>query len=65
MLVVWLNKQILMLNQKKISHRITSNKPRHLQIENELKNLQKSDAAYFRGKNYFDGNDGAQNSSVF
>ena len=36
-----------------------------MQIENELKNLQKFDAAYFRGKNYFDANDGAQNSLVF
>ena len=36
-----------------------------MQIENEVKKLQKFDAAYFRGKNYFDGNDGAQNSLVF
>ena len=36
-----------------------------MEIENELKKLQKFDAAYFRGKNYFDGNDGAQNSLVF
>ena len=36
-----------------------------MQIENELKKIQKLDAAYFRGKNYFDGNDGAQNSLVF
>ena len=50
---------------KKISDRITSNICRHLQFENELKKLQKFDAAYFRGKNYFDGNDGAQNSLVF
>ena len=50
---------------KKNSDRITSNKSRHLQIENELKKLQKFDAAYFRGKNYFDGNDGAQNYLVF
>ena len=49
---------------KQNSDRITSNKSRHLQIENELKNLQKFDAAYFRGKSYFDGDDGAQNSLV-
>ena len=36
-----------------------------MQIENELKKLEKFDAAYFRGKNYFDGSDGAQNSLVF
>ena len=50
---------------KRNSDRITSNKSRHLQIENEVKKLQKFDAAYFRGKNYFDGNDGPQNSLVF
>ena len=50
---------------KKISDRITSTRSRHLQIENELNNLQKVDAAYFRGKRYFDGDDGAQNSLVF
>ena len=64
MLVVWLKKNF---NDefKKNYDRITSNKSRHLQIENELKKLQKFDAAYFRGKNYFDRNDGAQNSLVF
>ena len=36
-----------------------------MQIENELKKLENFDAAYFRGKNYFDGNYGAQNSLVF
>ena len=36
-----------------------------MQIEDELKKLQKFDAAYFRGKNYFDGNHGAQNTLVF
>ena len=36
-----------------------------MKIEIEVKKLQKFDAAYFRGKNYFDGNDGAQNSLVF
>ena len=34
-------------------------------VENELKKLEKFDAAYFRGKSYFDGNDGSQNSLVF
>ena len=36
-----------------------------MQIENELKKLQKFDTAYFRGKDYFDGSNGAQNSFVF
>ena len=33
-------------------------------VETELKKLEKFDAAYFRGKNYFDG-DGTQNYLVF
>ena len=41
MLVVWLKKQILMLNLKKIRDSITSNKSRHLQIENEVKKTTK------------------------
>ena len=39
-----------------LNKKITSNKTKHLLVENELKNF---DAAYFRGKNYFDGDDGA------
>ena len=65
MLVVWLKKTKVNAELKKNCDRITSNKSRRLQIENELKKLQKFDAAYFRGKNHFDGNDGAQNSLVF
>ena len=45
---------------KKISDRVTKNKSKHLLVENELKKLQKFDAAYFRVKSYFDGNDGSQ-----
>ena len=33
-------------------------------VETELKKLEKFDAAYFRGKNYFD-SDGTQNYLVF
>ena len=33
-------------------------------LENELKKLEKLDAAYFRG-NYFDGSDGTKNYLVF
>ena len=33
-------------------------------VENELKQLEKLDAAYFRGKNYFE-EDGTQNYLVF
>ena len=39
---------------KKISDRVTKNKSKHLLVENELKKLEKFDAAYFRGKRYFD-----------
>ena len=49
---------------KGISDKLTSNKSRHLQIENELKKLQKFDATYFRGKSYFE-EDGTQNYLVF
>ena len=34
-------------------------------VENELKKLKAFDSSYFWGKNYFEGNDGAQNSLVF
>ena len=34
-------------------------------VENELKELKAFDSSYFLGKNYFEGNDGAQNSLVF
>ena len=50
---------------KGISDRVSSNKSKHLLVENELKKLEKFEAAYFKGKNYFDGNDGTQNYLVF
>ena len=34
-------------------------------IKNELKKLKTFDLSYFKGKNYFEGNDGAQNTLVF
>ena len=40
---------------KKISDRVTKNKSKHLLVENELKKLEKFNAAYFRGKSYFNG----------
>ena len=49
---------------KEISDRVTKNKTKHLLVENELKKPQKFDAAYFRGKNHFEG-DGTQNYLVF
>ena len=49
---------------KKISDRVTSNKSKHLLVETELKKLEKFAVAYFRGKNFFNG-DGTQNCLVF
>ena len=36
-----------------------------MHVENELNKLDIFDAAYFRGKNYFERNDGTQNTLVF
>ena len=47
-----------------ISKRITSNKTKHLLIENELKKVQKFDSSCFRGKSHFE-KDGTQNYLVF
>ena len=44
--------------------KITTSKTKHLLVESELKKLEKFDAAYFRGKNYFE-EDGTQNYLVF
>ena len=49
---------------KGISDRVTKNKTKYLLVENELKKLQKFDAAYFRGKSHFE-EDGTQNYLVF
>ena len=49
---------------KGISDRVTKNNTKHLLVENELKKLQKLDAAYFRGKSHFE-EDGTQNYLVF
>ena len=48
---------------KGISDRVPKNKTKHLLVENELRKLQKFDAAYFRGKSHFEG-DGTQNYSA-
>ena len=49
---------------KKIIDKVTKNKTKHLLVKNELKKLQKVDAAYFRGKTHFE-EDGTQNYFVF
>ena len=43
---------------------VTKNKTKYLLVENELKKLQKFDAAYFRGKSHFE-EDGTENYVVF
>ena len=45
--------------------RVTKNKTKHLLVKNELIKLKALALSYFWGKNYFEGNDGAQNASVF
>ena len=50
---------------KGISDRVTKNKTKHLLVENELKKLKTLGLSYFGGENYFQGNDGTQNSLVF
>ena len=49
---------------KGISDRVIKNKTKHLLVENELKKLQKFDAAHFRGKIHFE-EDGTQDYLVF
>ena len=47
-----------------ISKRITSNKTKHLLVENKLKKLKTFDLSYFEGKGHFE-EDGTQNYLVF
>ena len=47
-----------------LNRKITSNKTKHVLVENELKKLKTFDLSYFVGKNYFE-EDGAQNYLVF
>ena len=50
---------------KGISDRVTKNKTKQLLEENELKKLKALSLSCFWGKNYFEGNDRAQNALVF
>ena len=47
-----------------LGRKITSNKSKHVLVENELKKLKTFDLGYFRGKGYFE-EDGMQNYLVF
>ena len=53
------NAKLSSLNEK-----ITSNKTKHLLVENELKKLERFDSIYFCGKSHFE-DDGTQNYLVF
>ena len=47
-----------------LNRKITSNRSKHLLVENELKKLKTFDSGYYRGKNHFE-EDGTQNYLVF
>ena len=47
-----------------LNRKITSNKSKHLLVENELKKLKTFDSSYFIGKRHFE-EDGTQNYLVF
>ena len=47
-----------------LNKKITSNKTKHLLVENKLKNLKTFESIYFRGKSHFE-EDRAQNYLVF
>ena len=49
---------------KKVTDRVTSNKSKHLLVENEFKKLRIFDLSYFKGKHHFE-EDGTQNYLVF
>ena len=50
--------------QSCLNRKITSNKTKHLLVENELKRLKSFDLGYFIGKSHFD-EDGTQHCLVF
>ena len=47
-----------------LNRKITTNKTKHLLIENELKKLKTFDSIYFRGKSHFE-EDSTQNNLAF
>ena len=51
-------------NLSNLNRKITSNKSKHLLVENELSKLKTFDSSYFIGKSHFD-EDGTQNYLVF
>ena len=49
---------------KSLTKKVTSNKTKHLLVENELNKLKTFDSSYFIGKSHFE-EDGTQNYLVF
>ena len=47
-----------------LNKKVTSNKTKHLLVENQLKKLETFDSIHFRGKSHFE-DDGTQNYLVF
>ena len=54
----------MILNSQVLTVKITSNKSKHLLVENKLKKLKTFDSSYFIGKSHFEEDD-AQNYLVF
>ena len=45
--------------------KITSNKTKHLEVQNKLNSLITKDYSFFLGRIYFTSNDGSQNTFVY
>ena len=60
----WIPKTYFDAKLSSLNRKITSNKTKHLHIENESKKLKIFDWSYFIGKSYFE-EDGTQNNLVF
>ena len=60
----WIPKTYFDVKLSSLNRKITSNKTKHLHVENELKKLKIFDSSYFIGKSYFE-EDGTQNNLVF
>ena len=59
-----ITKKVFDTKLSSLNRKITSNKSKHLLVENELKKLKTFDSSYFIGKSHFE-EDGTQNYLVF
>ena len=59
-----ITKKVFDAKLSSLNRKITSNKSKHLLVENELKKLKTFDSSYFIGKSHFE-EDGTQNYLVF